>query len=269
MEEKELTRLLRSNIDATKRGWRCPDDNQLAAYVNRQVADPRRQKLEAHFANCKACLETLAFVAQAFDESPVQSVPAHLLARARSLADDKRPVVWRWAFAAATACALIIAALIVWNSRANRNAVPPEDLVAQQKQPERAPEPLPVGVTPTRPENNLQAPKPKPTESRAPVVRGQEDRSTPTLIFPRNGSVIRLAQQSIRWKAVANVSFYDIKVVTEDGSPVVNESTNNTEIQLNTAGLQVGGKYFVTVVAHLSGDRTARSEMVSFRVGGP
>ncbi|HEY3039914.1 MAG TPA: hypothetical protein VGJ66_14325 [Pyrinomonadaceae bacterium] len=94
MEEKELTRLLRSNVDATKRGWRCPDDNQLAAYVNRQVAEPGRQKLEAHFASCKACLETLAFVAQAFDEPSAYSVPAHLLARARSLADNKRPVVW-------------------------------------------------------------------------------------------------------------------------------------------------------------------------------
>ena len=269
MEEKELTRLLRSNIDATKRGWRCPDDNQLAAYVNRQVALPGRRKLEAHFANCKACLETLAFVAQAFDESPVESVPAHLLARARSLADDKRPVVWRWAFAAATACALIIAALIVWNSRANRSAVPPEDLVAQQKQPERASEPLPVTATPTRPENTSQAPKPKPTESRAPNVRGQGDPLTLTVIFPRNGSIIRGAQQTIRWKPVADVSFYEIKIVTEDGSPVVNERSNTTEFQLNTARLQVGGKYHVTVVAHLSGDRTARSEMVSFRVAGP
>ena len=269
MEEKELTRLLRSNADSTKRRWRCPDDNQLAAYVNRQVAEPGKQKLEAHFANCKACLETLAFVAHAFDEPSAYSVPVHLLARARSLSDDRRPVVWRWAFAAASACVLIIAALIVWNYRANRSVIPPDDLVAQQKQPERTSEPLPIGVTPSRPENSSPAPKPKPTEVRAPVVRGEEDQLKPTLISPRNGSVIKLAQQSLRWQSVAGVSFYEIKVVTENGGSVVNERTNNTEIQLNTAQLQVGGKYYVTVVAHLSGDREARSEPVSFRVARP
>jgi hypothetical protein len=269
MEEKELTALLRRRTDATKRGWRCPDDNQLAAYVNRQISEVRRKKLEAHFADCKACLETLAYVSQAFDEPSVESVPAHLIARARSLAEDKRPVVWRWALAAATACVLVIAALIVWNSRTNRNVIPPGNLVAQQHEPDRPSEPLPANIDTSRPENNSPPPKSKTTKTRAPVVRGKNDQLKPALIFPRDGSVVKIGQQLLRWKPVADVSFYEIKVVTEDGSPVVTERTSNTELQLNTTALRLGGKYFVTVVAHLNGDRTVRSAPISFPLRRP
>jgi hypothetical protein len=273
MSERELTALLRSKKRGnSKRGWRCPDDNKLAAYVNGQLANERKS-FEAHFANCTTCLETLSFLAQSVDE-PLEAVPANLLARARSLG-DKKPVVvwrWRWAMATAAACVLIFALLAVWRSRVQDQSKP-TDLVALQRQPERPNAQLPSVVQTPAPQPTAALDKPvqppHPTESRAPVVRGSEDQLKPTVVFPQDGTVVKLGQQPLRWKLVADASFYEVKIVSEDGSAVVTESTNNAEFQIDKPALQPGHKYFVKIVAHLTGGRTVTSGPVSFRVAAP
>jgi len=145
------------------------------------------------------------------------------------------------------------------------SAKPPVDFVAQNT------EPTQPGVIPTvtpRTENKSGIQKPKPTEPHATTVRGSSNNLQPTLILPRDGSVIRGALQRIRWNAVPDVSSYEVKVVTEDGSPVLTQSTNETQLELKT-GTLAPGKYFVTVVAHLASDRSVRSKVVSFQVVGP
>ena len=267
MSEKELTTLLRSQIRRnTKRGWRCPDNNQLAAYLNGQ-SDQKRSTLEAHFADCKSCLETLAFLTRTVDEPALESVPSHLISKARSLAVKKPITTWRWAFAAATACLLLVFSIAVWKIRSVQNQTPPTDLIAQKTEP---PRPVEIASPTTKPSRNEPIPpvqKPKPTEGRAPLVRGENDQLKPTLISPREGSVLRSAQQPIRWQPVADASFYEVSVVSEDGSPVFTERTSNTEFQMK--GLPDGGKFFVRVVAHLSGGRTVRSDLVGFRLSAP
>jgi hypothetical protein len=258
MSEKELTALLGSREHRnTKRGWRCPDDNQLAAYVNGQSAQ-RRKDLEAHFSDCKACLETLAFLVQTSEE-PVALVPAHLLVRARSLAEKRSGFgwQWRWAFATAAACLLIAFTLVTWKSRELK---PSPDMVAQGTPPSESVK-SPVDLPPSTTVSQLQ--KPKRVETPGPVVRGTRDQTRPTLLFPRDGSVIKPRPQYVRWQAVVDASFYEIKIVTEDGSPVLTERTNNTAFQM---GVFRSGKYFVTIVAHLSGDRTVASVLTVFNV---
>jgi hypothetical protein len=272
MSERELTALLQSNKRGNaKRGWRCPDNNKLAAYVNGQLAN-QRKGLEKHFANCPACLETLAFLAQSADE-PLESVPANLLVHARSLAHKKPSIVWRWRWAmAAAACMLIVVLLGVWNSRVREHSKR-LDLVAQQHQPDRPNNQLPaVMQTPASdPTGASYKPvsTPHPTELRTPVVRGSEDQSKPTVVVPRDGAVVKVGQQPLRWKTVADAMFYEVKIVSEDGSAVVTESSNNAELQINKAALQAGHKYFVKIVAHLSGGRTVTGGAVSFRVAEP
>jgi len=268
MNEDELRALLGSNPAEPKRGWRCPDDNQLAGYVNKQIDDGRKRKLEAHFADCKACLETLAFVAQMLDEPAIEPVPASLVVKARQLADHKPSVIWRWVYVASAVCLVIVTTFIVWNFRTQRSKPPSNDIVAQKHQPARPTEPLPTNIGVSRPENNAPAPKARATETRAPELRGESDQLKPTLIFPREGSTIEMGQP-IRWKPVIDVSFYEVNVVTEDGGSAFNERTNSTQFQLHTAELRPGRKYFVRVVAHLKFDRTVTSDLVGFRVAGP
>ena len=187
----------------SKRGWRCPDNNKLAAYVNGQLAN-ERESLETHFANCTACLETLSFLAQSVDE-PLEAVPANLLASARSLGQPKPVVVWRWRWAMATAaaCLLIVVLLVGWRSRV-QDQPKPADLIAQQHQPDRPGIQLPAALQtpvsqPTAPLYKP-APTPHPIEMRAPVVRGSEDPLRPTVVFPRDGAVVKPGLQPLRWK---------------------------------------------------------------------
>jgi hypothetical protein len=266
MDEKELTTLLRSqDFKQSSRTWRCPDENQLAAYVNGQLPD--RRKLERHLADCKHCLETTSFLLGQFD--PDESVPAAVLARARRLGENVRPVKWNWGWAAAgaSACLLIVTSIILWQSWSAKAPKPPaSDLVAQRNE-----SPLPTGKPPANDNSSrsVVSPhvvKPKVKETQTPIVRGTSTGPRLLLIFPREGSTLHAPIQPIRWLPIPDATFYEVKVVTLDGAAVAAPSTNETELLLPFDALTPGSTYYVTVVAHLSGNRTIRSEPVKFRV---
>jgi hypothetical protein len=123
MDGMELAALLKNRGELTKRGWRCPDDNALAGYINKQLDEEQGQKLEVHFADCKPCLEVLAFLAKTTDEPANDSVPAHLLTRARALASVKPSLGgrrWRWAMTAAAACLAVVFSRLLFGNHAHR-----------------------------------------------------------------------------------------------------------------------------------------------------
>jgi hypothetical protein len=269
MDEKKLRELIKSGgqSDAT-RSWRCPNENELAAYIEGQFTGVKRQRMEGHFANCNWCLEALAFLGQSSEQPAPDSVPGHLLTRARMLAPNEQVKGrrWSWTTAAAAVCVLIIAVFIVWRIRANRNPVPPVDLVAQNHavptpsvQPAISPEPSPRAV------EALQ--KPKPTQTRPPMVRGEDGRIVPTILRPQEGGPISKKNQAFVWSAVADATFYEVKVVKNDGTPVFKESVSETRLALQSqSALQEGAQYFVTIEAHLSDGRVIRSKLVKFQV---
>ena len=264
MNEKDLTTLLGSNgLKQNRRTWRCPDENQLTDYVHGQSRN--RRKLEKHLADCKACLETTTFLLTQFDDSEL--VPPGLLTRARTLGERQRANRWHWGWtAAATACVLIVAAIILWQSWSAKTPKPATDLVAQ-----RSESPLPTTEPPAN-DNSFPSAvsphvvKPKVKETQKPVVRGTSAGPKLLLIFPREGSTVRLPIQTVRWVPIPDATFYEVKVVTLDGAAVTAPTTNDTELLLPTDALTAGSTYYVTVVAHLSGNRTIRSEPVKFRV---
>ena len=227
------------------------------------------RKLESHIADCKHCLQSLAFLARNSDEPQFDSVPPHLLVKARSLAAKNRnfALPWRWVTVGAAACVLVIAVFVVWRMRSNQVPNPPTGLVAQQ-QPPTTINRAPINAAPptSTPVQSTQAQKP--AESPRRTVRGENDDAGPSLIFPRDGEVMRPNQQTLRWKAVPGASSYEVKVVTSDGGPVFTESTSATQVTLDPKLLQPGNKYFLTVVAHLVDMRTVKTT-VSFRLVSP
>src|SRR5258705_5624944 len=110
MEDAEIRKLLQvQHGKAGRRGWRCPDENRMAAYVAEGLSDSARKSVEAHVAGCDFCLTQVAFLTQSADWVTVEAVPAHLLYRARRLITrEPRKTInlgWRWAVtAAAVAC---------------------------------------------------------------------------------------------------------------------------------------------------------------------
>ena len=262
MDEKELTTLLRlQDFKQSGRTWRCPDENQLAAYVNGEAQD--RQKLERHLADCKHCLESASFLLKQFDGD--ESVPTAVLARARRLGDNGRANKWNWGWATvgATACLLIITSIILWQSWSAKTPKPAGDLLAQRNESPLPPAEPPAGNPSVVSPNVV---KPKAKEVQTPIVRGTSAGPKLQLIFPREGSTVRLPVQTIRWLPIPDATFYEVKIVTEDGAAVATQSTNNTELPLPGDALKPGSKYFVTVVAHLNGNRTVRSQLVNFRI---
>ncbi len=261
MDERDITNLLRSDAVDAKRGFRCPDDNQLAAYINKQLSTDRKRKLENHFADCKACLETLSFLTTEVGEPEL--VPARLLARARSLASHKPSPLWRWrwAMATATACLLIVVGFVIWRSRTPQK---PIDFVAQTTPPTVDKPTIGPTIESVQPQVSPSTQKPRPSETHVPTVRGSGDELKPSVLFPREGSTVVLTKQPLRWKPVEGATFYEVKLLAEDGATVLTERTSNTELQVSKA---VGsGKYFARVIAHLAGDRTVDSGLVGFKV---
>jgi hypothetical protein len=55
MDEKDLRNLLRSRRSRSfRRGWRCPDETQIAAYVDHQIEGTARESISTHLGNCDA-----------------------------------------------------------------------------------------------------------------------------------------------------------------------------------------------------------------------
>ena len=116
MDEKTLTRLLRAEgAEAERPGRGCSDEAQLSAYVEHGIPEEQRAKVEAHLADCEACLGQIAFLARQPAElaEPATSVPPGAVARARDLValppSPWRPFVLRWGTAlAGVACVVLV-----------------------------------------------------------------------------------------------------------------------------------------------------------------
>ena len=264
MDERELTNLLRTDENPGERGSRCPDSNQLAAYVNKQLSPEKKERLEKHFADCRACLEALAFLTTEMEEPGL--VPPQLLVRARALARRPEPSpVWRWgwALAATTACLLFFVAFIFWTSRSTQT---PNNLVAQVNDTSTASQSPTPAIEVSSRETATPSPKSRLSKSNIPLVRGANDTLKPVLVLPKDGATLRVGDQTLQWKAIPDTDFYELKIVTEDGRPVLAERTNQTHYLVAGSLLQSGTKYFVRVDAHLNGGRSVRSELVTFKV---
>ena len=267
MDENELRQLLQSNREQTTRGWRCPDDVQLARYVGKQLEGEGRKNFEAHVAGCDACLQTIGFLVATEEWSTAAPIPPHLVARARDLArtkprSDRR---WRWAMTtAAAACVVLFVAFIFFRSRPEQSVTSPSgDLVAQQQPTQHIAQP--VASIDSRKLEPQPIQKPRTNQTPATSVRSEASEFIPTMQSPREGAVLKRAQLNFSWRPLAGAVSYEIKVVTEEGSLVYSETTNQLQLRTDTKQLPPS-TYFVTVVANMPDGRTARSSMVKFRL---
>lgn len=278
MDESEIKKLLRVlPSQAGKRGWRCPDENQLAAYAAQSLPGPDSNSIEAHLVDCDFCLGQVAFLTKSADWSNSVEVPANLMSGARNLLAHKpgRTINWGWRWAAATAavaCFALLFVVIAERLRRQESVPRPSDkLVAQQTAPERVPFPQSTPASPARsePTQSAQMPKAKPTQ--APAVRSNTVAELlPKLITPRDGAVLRRDELEFRWEPVSDAIFYDVRVMSADGDLVFEQQTENTRLKPTANALLLpGAKYFVVARAHLLEGKSAKSSVVSFRIAGP
>jgi hypothetical protein len=275
MEDEEITKLLQVQRGQDgKRGWRCPDETQLSAYVAQSLGGSARTSIEAHVADCDFCLSQVAFLTQSADWSNSVEVPANLLSGARNLLAHKPVRIinwgWRWAATAAAVACFVVLFVVVALRQGRQESVPrPSDsLVAQQTSPERIPFPELTPASPARSESSQSLQTPKANRTQARTVRSNTGAELlPKLITPRDGAVLRRADLEFRWEPVSEAIFYEVRVMSADGDLVFEQQTENTRLKPDSTALLVPGtKYFVVARAHLRQGRAAKSSVVSFRL---
>jgi len=270
MHEEQIKRVLKSRPPAeARRGLRCPDENQLAAYVDGQLTEQQRTTFERHLSSCESCLDTIAFLAQSGEWSDSQTMPPYVVARARALVTKKRSG-WRWEWAVATAaaaCVLLAVSLIILKTRTQPTVDGP--LIAHNQEPSPAVVNTPTPESP-RPLPTRSVTKPEINRGETPSVRGESSartESAPRLLFPHEGSVVDRRELDCRWRLVPDAQFYTVRVSGLDGTLMLEQETKESRLKLNdVAQLKNDASYYVTVVAHLTDGRVIKSDLVKFRI---
>ena len=277
--EEELNRLLREGtLSARRRGWRCFDDLQLAAYVDGTLDANARPSLEAHLTDCKACLRQVSFLMQSSEWPEPTDVPAWLITKAQKLVSEQpKPANvfgrrWVTATLAAGSLLSVLVVFAIWL----RTSGPKSDQ-AQLTAPQ--PEQKPVAISqPSISARNSDAiasssasiargPATKPATS-IPLIRNAEsENQSLKLLFPHDGDVIKRGSIDFRWRTVSDAVFYEVTIMTASGDTVVSRQTEGKSLSIPAdVRLTSGAKYFVSVRAKLIDGKTARSKIVSFRV---
>lgn len=278
MDETTLKRLLRAGPadsgrpGADRPGRGCPDEAVIAAFVEQRVRDEERARIEAHLADCDACLGMVAFLARGPQELGAAAPGA--VARARDLVQPAssgwRRLSLRWVAAAAGVACVALAAVLVLRSPSTPQAppsapvqdgpavVPPAP--AASLAPQAASPGPPAGAT---------TPPAVPSERARTVRKSAPVAPTPVVVFPAENASVSRQDLSFRWQAVPRSLYYEITVVTEDGNLVYQARVEETTVRLPDATrLDPGVKYFVWIKAFLAGGESAKSATVSFRIAG-
>ena len=88
------------------------------------------------------------------------------------------------------------------------------------------------------------------------------------ILFPSENSTLLPQQLEFRWRGTPAAAYYEISLVTEDGSVVWQDKVAGTQSRCpDSISLEAGKKYFVWVRAYLSSGGTVKSAAISFHVG--
>lgn len=227
--------------------FRCPEEHQLAAYVDQQLIGSERERVEGHLAKCDCCLQQVGFLTKQ-SEVTTAPAPAGLLQRAEQIripAQASSPVMWRWAGAVA-AIVLVTISVAVW-----RNA----PIHLQE---------APTVVATTRPPQVPDVVKQSDVEADTSVRTASRHVSVPVVVTPQSGAAVDVSDFVIRWEPLLNASAYEVRVVTADGDLVWRKRVRESSIKLPDRTLRSGVKYFVWVRALLPDGSTQQSAAVNF-----
>ncbi len=233
MNDAELPRLIpRASASGATPGWRCPDEETLAAWVEGSLPQARREKLEGHVADCPFCCGQVGFLARAAELGPLPAVPAHLLAAARGQSAPPFGLL-RPATLVAAGAGLVLALLVVspWGRPGSFSAEPEAARVVRT----------------------------------ARTVRGPADAAW--ILRPSEGEIVPRAALELQWEEAPEALFYTVQLVDPKGDVVWEGRADGARLAVHAnAALAPGQPYFAWVLAHLRSGTTVRSPAVGFRL---
>jgi hypothetical protein len=234
MGDDELISLLRDSATLPRdRLPGCPDEHQVAAYVDGDLGAEDHQAFEAHLSGCDACLGLVASLSRQLPATvedaflPVVRAPA--ATRVRSAWQDWTRQAPKWA--AAALVLLTIPALVRIGTVSDREDVP----------------------NPSSAERT--------TRNSAPA-------SSPLRVLsPRPNDTVDAAALIVRWTELPGSPDYTVSIVTESGDLVAEGRVSGREWRPGpNVNLVRGGRYFVQVDAYPSARMSVGSDHVPFSV---
>ena len=234
MNPDHLTSLLAAGAAADpRRSLACPDEQQIAGYVDGGLDDAAREQVELHLADCRRCLELVGLLCRERDADAIEPVTHDVVTHARARVPRGPQRRWRLAPQWAAAAALVLAVPLL----------------------------LQLGRNLDRGTEGQGRPDPPATRTLASTAAGLQ------VLSPGAGTAVDPRRLSFRWTEVSGTPYYDVRIVTDVGDVVIRQRVTGTTwrppAQLN---LQPGAEYYVHVDAYPSGDKAVSSDHVPFRV---
>jgi len=228
---------------------RCPSEQLLAAYADRQIVESERPVIEKHLAACDRCLQQIGFLARA--DLPASDVPSDLLQMAlRRTATGNRPVrtFVKPLIPAFLAAILVVAIFFSWEflSQGPQSNLPAPQVVARQ--------------TPESPPGQASPP------SRG-LVRGSEEDTVSPLLAPLTHQHIAAADLEFRWKSQSQASFYELRLASDTGKVLWEGRGGPAATSLRPPSqihLKSGDTYFAWLRVHLASGAVQQFDPVEF-----
>jgi len=230
------------------RGWRCPSDVVIAAYLDGSLASDRRDRIQSHLANCDFCRHLIGDIVRA-QRTEDALLPPGLLQRAiAQTTSQPRRLGWNLLPVAATLMitGILFAALMLRTP--SRVAIP---TLAAPVAPEIAktmPAPLLGKATPDR------------------VRKPLSVQVLPNVVSPRLNSVMAPEGIEFKWQPVPNARYYQLRLASSDGDLVWEGQSEATRFTFPAAVNLKKGTYFVWVLAQLEDGQVRKSRPIRFQV---
>lgn len=234
MSHEHLTSLLAATaaVDTT-RSSACPDEHQIAGYVDGGLEEAARERVELHLAQCSGCLALVGLLCRERDAEEIEAPPWNVPAQTRARATSRPQRVWCLApqWAAAAALVLAVPLLLQLSRNLDRGA------------------------------EGQGSPEPPATRTMASPAAGLQ------VLTPGAGAEVDPRRMSFRWTEVSGTPYYDVRIVTDAGDVVLQQRVTGTTWQPPAqVALRPGAEYYVHIDAYPSGDKTVSSDHVLFRV---
>ena len=240
-----------SSENPPTRGWTCPDDPTIAAYVDNALSQIRKARVELHLSKCERCRVIVTDVVKLQREIELPVPPFEFVRIPVQLAPAVSERFHRiWAPAAAVALLFLITVTI------SLLREPQKLLVASPPLPSA---PMIVKAAPLNSRN---------TPMREILRKPQLSEALPLMLSPRRDSAVGREQLEFSWTPVSRSRYYEIRVVTSDGDLLWEGQTEKSVLHLPSEVVLKRGSYFVWVTAYLADGRVAKSSPVRFGVKG-
>ncbi len=221
----------------------------MTAYLEQQLEAKERSRFEAHLSECDSCLDVVGGLVRQRRTAELPEVPAYLVDKAAKAlpAETWWRNSWRWVLVPAFA-ALIVAAMVL----------------LRPLQPERPSASISPPIEKSQPPVSLLHTPSQPPEEQ--YVRKLTPVQMVEVLDPQPESVVLRESLRFRWKAVANVTYYELRMVNAEGDLLWQGQASNSTAQLPLNLPVPPGAYFVWVRAFLHDGRTIKSDPMPFTI---